>query len=243
MVVVPHPRGVCPAAPPASPTPPTFPAARDLSATRLDVRCRMVHNRATGKPASTSTLPIGEITMAKKTIKSASKPVTLNAAELAIIENAHNVADVDAGTLDHVAVFLDLFGGLPNTADGVAEFKARRTCWVSAYMARMGCSDKSAANRFAEMVKAAEVVKPQTAEAAAKQATRAANPAKPASKGEAPAASVESIAGPAKGTAVGTKVKAELSAMEAHIVDLYRRGKFADLLALLQSEQKAAAPV
>lgn len=181
--------------------------------------------------------------MSKRTIKSPSKAVVVNAAELAIIENAHAVADVDAGSLDTVAVFRDIFGDLPNDADGVAEFKARRTCWVAAYQARMGCSDKSAANRFAEMIKAADVVKPQTAEAAAKQATRAANPAKPADKSRTAGDVPASIAGPAKGAAVGTKVKAELSAMEAHILDLYRRGKLADVIALLQSEMKAAAPV
>ena len=182
--------------------------------------------------------------MSKRTIKSPSKAVVVNAAELAIIENAHAVADVDAGTLDTVSVFRDIFGDLPNDADGVAEFKTRRTCWVSAYQARMGCSDKSAANRFAEMIKAADVTKPQTAEAAAKQATRAANPAAPADKSQ-PAGNVpaDSIAGPAKGAAAGTKIKAELSAMEAHILDLYRRGKLADVVQILQSEMKAAAPV
>ena len=183
--------------------------------------------------------------MAKRTIKSPGKAVTANATELAIIENAHTVADVDAGTLDTVAVFRDIFHGLPDDAEGVEEFKARRACWVGAYMARMGCSDKSAANRFAEMVKAAEVVKPQTAEAAAKQAKRAANPAKPAASDKSPDVGnvPASIAGPAKGAAVGTKIKAELSAMEAHILDLYRRGKLADVIAILQSEMKAAAPV
>lgn len=181
--------------------------------------------------------------MSKRTIKSPGKAVVVNAAELAIIENAYSVADADAGTLDQVAVFADIFGGMDNTADGVAEFKTRRECWVKAYTARMGCSDKSAQNRFAEMVKSAEVVKPQTAEAAKKAEQRqAAAPAKP-DKSQKAGNVAESIAAPAKGAAIGTKVKAELSAMEAHIVDLYRRGKLADIITLLQSEVKTAATV
>jgi hypothetical protein len=180
--------------------------------------------------------------MSKITNKAAkpSKVITRNAAEIAIIENANSVADADAGSLDQVAVFADIFGGMPNTADGVAEFKTRRDCWVTAYTARMGCSDKGAANRFAEMVRAAEVTKPQTAEAAKKAEQRAAAaPAKPDKSRDAG----NGIAAPAKGAAIGTKVKAELSAMEAHIIDLYRRGKLADIITMLQSEIQTAARV
>lgn len=153
-----------------------------------------------------------------------SNAVTLNAGEFAIKANAASVAEHDTSVSfgSKVMEFNAIFDALD-----VAEFRLRRACWVAAYVDAMGCSPVSAANRFAEMVKAANVTKPQSDRALKEVARRSA--AKAATDtliskvaGIPPEDDVKSDVAASAAKAV----KMELSSIEAHIVSLMRQGKY-----------------
>lgn len=116
-----------------------------------------------------------------------SKGTKSTAQEIAIRANATSIAELDTG--EALGLRLSEFGALFEQKGGrplaIAEFKARRLCWISAYVEAMGCQISSAATRFAEMVKTCNVVKAQSAEALRKAAERAAK--KAVEKAQAPA--------------------------------------------------------
>ena len=145
--------------------------------------------------------------------------VVLNVAQLAIRANAVAVADVD---LSDALAGRVLEFGVMFANKTVDDFKACRADWVAAYIEATGCEPASAGTRFAEMVRASGVVKPQSEKAAKLQAARAA--AKSVVDKAMGDAGDDVKAGVAdKATAT---VKMELSSIEAHIVSLMRAGKF-----------------
>lgn len=118
-----------------------------------------------------------------------------------------------------------------------ATYKAMRADWIKGYMAGYGCTEKRAENAWAEtwrhVEQAFNMKKPQSTAAAAKQAQRMKNaPAKPAK-----------TTPPTDGDVAAKAVKVELSAIEAHIVSLWKRGKFADIIQICQSEAEKQAPM
>lgn len=139
-----------------------------------------------------------------------------HAGDVAIQTNAQGVAalDYDARAADTAVEFTALFNGLT-----VDEFRDARSVWLEAYAAAMGCAKDSAGARFAEMVRATGVVKPQSERAQKVQAARAA-----AKSAIQTAAETDPKAGAADKALA--KVKMELSSIEAHIVSLIRAGKF-----------------
>lgn len=123
-----------------------------------------------------------------------------------------------------------------------AQYKTMRSQWVSGYMSGMGCTEKRAANAWATVWNGVESAhgfkKPKSAEAEKKAAQRAAKPAvdKSRTTGNVPDA-------PDAGEKTAKAVKVELSAIEAHILSLWRRGRFGDIVSLVQSEAEKAAPM
>ncbi len=150
-----------------------------------------------------------------------SKTQTLNATQHALVENARMFADVDGAVFDKGAAFVGLFSELT-----VEDFKAHRACWIGAYDAAHGTV--SGARRFTELVNLYGVIKPQSEEAKRKQAQReAAKAAKDAAQ-QSEVIDVESrdVTPPTTGIEAAGKVKMELSSSEAHLVALFRAGKF-----------------
>ncbi len=148
--------------------------------------------------------------------------VSLNATQLAIRANA-----VAVGELDYSATFAEtiMTFGVLFTLKDVEEFKVCRADWLTGYAEATGCEAVSAVVRFNEMMRAANVTKPQTEKAKTEVARRAA--AKSAtsaaiSKATAPADTEKS----ASAKAAGANVKMELSSMESHIINMLRAGKF-----------------
>lgn len=125
-----------------------------------------------------------------------------------------------------------------------AQYKTMRTQWVNGYMSGMNCTEKRAANAWATVWNGVEAAhgfkKPKTAEAAKKAAQRAA--AKPAAVDKSQKAGNVPDA-PDAGEKAAKAVKVELSAIEAHILSLWRRGRFGDIVALVQSEAEKTATV
>ena len=124
-----------------------------------------------------------------------------------------------------------------------AQYKAMREQWIKGYMSGMDCTEKRAQNAWATVWQGVESAhgfkKPKSAEAAKKAAQRAAKPAssdKSQKAGNVPDA-------PADGAKATKAIKTELSAIEAHILSLWRRGRFGDIVALAQSEAEKAAPM
>lgn len=124
-----------------------------------------------------------------------------------------------------------------------AKYKAMREQWIKGYASGMACTEKRAANAWAEVWKGVESAhgfkKPKSAEAEKKAAQRAAKPAssdKSQKTGNVPDA-------PDAGEKTAKAVKVELSAIEAHILSLWRRGRFGDIVTLVQSEAEKTATV
>ena len=123
-----------------------------------------------------------------------------------------------------------------------AQYKAMREQWIKGYVSGMACTEKRAQNAWATVWQGVEAAhgfkKPKTEEAAKKAAQRAAKPAtdKSQKSGNVPDA-------PDAGEKSAKAVKVELSAIEAHILSLWRRGRFGDIVALVQSEAEKAAPM
>lgn len=147
----------------------------------------------------------------------------------AVVINARAIAALDAHVAskgaDALAAFRECFANCD-----VPTYNAKRKDWVTAYDAARGT--EGGAKRFSEIVRAAGVVKPQTAAAAAKQAKRKASGAgkagtaadKRTRAAKAAIAPVPQKAG--DGAAAAKRVKMELSAIEAHLIGLIRAGKF-----------------
>lgn len=165
--------------------------------------------------------------MAKITNKQTapSNKSVLTGAQLAIRANAVSVGELDYS--EAVGTVTLEFGVLFTTND-VEEFRVCRADWLAGYADATGCEAVSAVVRFNEMMRAANVVKPQTEKAktevarraAAKSATSAA--IVKASDATAPADTEKS----ASAKSAGANVKMELSSIEAHIVGMLRAGKF-----------------
>lgn len=110
-------------------------------------------------------------------------------------------------------------------------FRSVRAAWCEGYIEATGCTDKTAWNRFALVYKASGLIKPRSAEAQRKAASRSARGPKAPKKGADAAAE--------------TKARIVLSAHEAHVVALMRAKKWGELssfLADLASLEKANAP-
>lgn len=125
-----------------------------------------------------------------------------------------------------------------------AQYKTMREQWIKGYMSGMDCTEKRAQNAWATVWQGVEAAhgfkKPKSAEAEKKAAQRAA--AKPASSDKSQKAGNVPDA-PDAGEKTAKAVKVELSAIEAHILSLWRRGRFGDIVALAQSEAEKAAPM
>ena len=116
------------------------------------------------------------------------------------------------------------------------DFEGIRSDFVNAYCeARNVPTTDKAANAAARKgwsrILAGLGIKKPSSESAAATAKRAQRAAKGGTKP------------PAKGAEKAGAVKQELTAIEAHIVSLYRRGRFADILALIHSEAEKASPM
>lgn len=110
-------------------------------------------------------------------------------------------------------------------------FRSVRAAWCAGYMSATNCAEKTAQNRFALVYKATGLIKPRSAEAQRKAASRSARGPK----------------APKNGTAAADAAKARivLTAHEAHVVALMRAKKWGELtafLAELASLEKADAP-
>ena len=103
-----------------------------------------------------------------------------------------------------------------------AQYRAIRAEWARGYAETFGCKEVSAQNQWAKVWKGVESAygfkKPQTEEARRKAAQRAAQRATATGDGEP--------VPPAKGKQAAQKARMELSAIEAHLVSLLRRGQF-----------------
>lgn len=176
--------------------------------------------------------------MAKITNKQTtpSKGLTFTGKQLSIASNAKAIATHDAADnfSQRLVDFTSLFNRL--TLDG---FKAARECWVINYQTAMGCESISAQNRFAEMVKLAEVVKPQSDAAKKKQVARAVT--KSAIDKASETTTPVDVEKATSAKLAGASVKMELSSIEAHIVSMLRAGKFtlAAQAVALMAEQTA----
>lgn len=118
-----------------------------------------------------------------------------------------------------------------------AAFESCRADFVSAYCEARGTTaeDKkanAAARKGWSRVMAGLGIEKPASESAAAVAKRAQRAAKPAAE-----------KAPAKGTEKAVAVKQELTAIEAHIISLFRRGRFADIVDLIRSEAEKAAPM
>lgn len=144
----------------------------------------------------------------------------LNATEAALESNAAAFVAIDDSLMgDAGAAFTALFTDLT-----VDEFKARRASWVAAYDAARGVVGGS--KRFAELIAAFGIVKAQSDEAKRKQAARAAKKASEASAADGEGDAGEASPKAGAGAAAAAKVKAELTSIEAHVLALFRAGKF-----------------
>ena len=176
--------------------------------------------------------------MAKKTIKSPSVAKTLNAFEVALRTNAENCASADQGdqAVEFAALFAPLLGDY-------AEFETARKAWVTYYCAFMGDAKTTAANQaFSYRMKACGFEKPKndSAEAMRKRAERA---AKKASETATSGEDSEATAKDGTGAASAAKVKMELTAIEAHLLAMFRAGKFEMCNEFIASQATKAALV
>ena len=118
-----------------------------------------------------------------------------------------------------------------------AAFESCRADFISAYCEARGTTaeDKTAnaaARKGWSRVMAGLGIEKPASESAAAVAKRAQRAAKPAAE-----------KAPAKGEAKASAIKQELSAIEAHLVSLFRRGRFGDIIELVRSEAEKAAPM
>jgi hypothetical protein len=116
----------------------------------------------------------------------------------------------------------------------VAAYKALRADWVKGYATGYGSSEKRAENAWATVWKGVELAygfkKPQSAVAAAKQASRA-----KVTKADKPQ-TAGNVKAPTTGSDKADALKLELSSMEAHIISLWRAGKFGVLVDIARKE-------
>lgn len=120
-----------------------------------------------------------------------------------------------------------------------AAFESCRGEFVAAYCSARGTTpeDKTAnaaaRKGWSRIMSGLGIEKPasESSAAVAKRAQRAAKP------------SAEKTASPAKGEVKASAIKHELSAIEAHLVSLFRRGRFADMIELVRSEAEKASPM
>jgi hypothetical protein len=132
----------------------------------------------------------------------------------------------------------------------VATYATLRAEWVAGYAEGFGCTEKRAQNAWAEVWRAAcdafGFAKPQSERALAAQAQRApqvqANKAGKAAQKAAAEAAKAALAPvpPIKGAEAAKRIKIEVIAIEAHIIDLFRRGKFGDVITIMHSEAEKA---
>lgn len=176
--------------------------------------------------------------MAKKTIKSPTVAKVLNAFEVALRTNAENCAGADQGDL--AVEFAALFSPL---LDNYAEFELARKAWVTYYCAYMGDAKTTAANQaFSYRMKACGFEKPKNDNAEAKR-KRAERAAKKASEASTAGDTDETTAKDGTGAASATKVKMELTAIEAHLLAMFRAGKFEMCNEFIASQATKAALV
>jgi hypothetical protein len=116
----------------------------------------------------------------------------------------------------------------------VATYKALRAEWVKGYAVGYGSSEKRAENAWAAVWKGVELAygfkKPQSTAAAAKQASRAKTTKADKSQ------TAGNVKAPTTGSDKADALKLELSSMEAHIISLWRAGKFGVLVDIARKE-------
>ena len=138
-----------------------------------------------------------------------------------------------------------------------ASYKTMREQWIKGYVTAMKCTEKRGENAWATVWRGVEtdhgIKKPKSSAAVKKAAQRdTAKTTKPETAPDAPAKGAKVAKttkpetapdAPAKGAKVAKTTKIELSAIEAHILSLWRRGRFGDIVALVQSEAEKTATV
>ena len=160
----------------------------------------------------------------------------------AVVINARAVAALDVHVASKGAEALAAFRECFANCD-VPTYNAKRKEWVAAYDAARGV--EGGAKRFSEIVRAAGVIKPQTAAAAAKQAKRKASGMGKAGTAADKRTRAAKAVGPVPqkagdGSAAAKRVKMELSAIEAHLIGLIRAGKFVQAAECVASMAPAA---
>lgn len=120
-------------------------------------------------------------------------------------------------------------------------YKTLRTAFIDAYCEASGASKDAAAKRWERLCKAAGYKAPaSTSKAAVAKREARAKAAKP---DEADKTTEGRIVKPGTAQKAAKTVKVELIAIEAHIVDLWRRGQFKALIDICHSEAEKAAPM
>ena len=121
----------------------------------------------------------------------------------------------------------------------VAAYKALRSEWVKGYAIGYGSSEKRAENAWATVWKGVELAhgfkKPQSAVAAAKQASRAKSTKSDKSQ------TAGNVKAPETGASKADTLKLELSSIEMHIIKMWRAGKFGVLVEIAQKEAEKTA--
>ena len=120
-----------------------------------------------------------------------------------------------------------------------SHYKALRAAFVAAKCQAAGCSKDAAAKAWERLcAKCGYKAPASTSKAAtAKRAQRE------AAKGEADKTTTGRIVKPGAAPVAAKGVKMELIGIEAHIVDLWRRGQFKALIDICHSEAEKAAPM
>lgn len=210
--------------------PATFPAGRDLSRSRLVGRVSTFQAQFSCREISLGALNYLENIMAAKN-------------EFFAIGFASGVSASNwlASSVEALSPWIESACGVaPLTPES---YKTTRAAWVAGYEKGNACTQKRAENAwsqvFAELSGLYGIKKPQSVAAAKKAGERA---AKPADKPAKPAKPDDTVTPPLKGVAAAAATKATLSGIEAHIVDLFRRGKFKDAVDFIQMEAAKAAP-
>ena len=131
---------------------------------------------------------------------------------------------------------------LGDTLDTFALWESAAGNFAKGYSKVEGCKLESGLVQFGRLMKLAGFTKPKatSVQAAKKAAQRAATKA---AKGEAVGSDADIMLAPSTGLLAASKVKQELTAMEAHILSMYRSGNFIKLVECIRAEAEKAALV
>lgn len=159
--------------------------------------------------------------------KIAQSVLSLEAATALVVDAAHTEAAAEKAVAAFKAASVDW-----------AHYKTLRAAYIKARREASGCKADAAAKAWERLCAKAGYKAPKSTSKAAVAKAAQREAAKPS---EADKTTKGRIVSPMSGKKTAAAAKMELSGIEAHLVDLFRRGKFAAIIDICHSEAEKAA--